>query len=109
MSTNRSKQAAQDTQSKKQKNKSKKNKQKSQAAETRKQQKVKRKQEKIKQKKPRRRIFPIWLRIIIVVLLCSVALIAGAMVGYGVLGDGAPKDILKKETWQHIIDIVVKE
>lgn len=75
---------------------------------TRKLQKKKQKQEKRTVKKPRQRIFPIWLRIIVVLLLCVIALIAGLMIGFGVIGDGIPQDALKKETWQHIIDIVSK-
>lgn len=62
-----------------------------------------------KARKPRRRIFPIWLRIIVVLMLSALALIIGAIIGYGVLGDGSPLDVLKIETWQHIIDIVKKE
>lgn len=75
---------------------------------TRKERRKARKQERKKRRKPRRRIFPIWLRIIIVILGCIGAIIGGVMVGYGVLGDGVPEDALKKETWQHIIDIVTK-
>jgi hypothetical protein len=63
-----------------------------------------------KRKKPARvRVFPIWLRIIIFIILALFALIAGLMIGFGVLGDGTPLDALKVETWQHIIDIVIKE
>lgn len=63
-----------------------------------------------KREKPARvRVFPIWLRIIIVTILCAFALVTGLMIGYGVLGDGAPIDALKVETWRHIIDIVIKE
>lgn len=52
------------------------------------------------------RLFPIWLRIILVIVLIVLAAALGAMVGYGVIGDGEPKDALKWETWQHIIDIM---
>lgn len=52
------------------------------------------------------RLFPIWLRIIIVLVLIVLAAILGAMVGYGVIGDGEARDALKWETWQHIIDIM---
>lgn len=52
------------------------------------------------------RLLPIWLRIILVLLLVIGAAIAGAMVGYGVVGDGQPTDVLKKETWTHIFDIM---
>jgi lipopolysaccharide/colanic/teichoic acid biosynthesis glycosyltransferase len=75
---------------------------------TRKQIKQQHQEEKLQTKRPRRRIFPIWMRIIIVLLLCAIALIVGLMVGFGVLGDGVPEDVLKKETWQHIVDIVTK-
>lgn len=60
-------------------------------------------------RRPVRRIFPIWLRLIVVILLCAGALIIGLMVGYGVIGDGSPKDVLKVDAWKHIIDIVKKE
>lgn len=59
--------------------------------------------------KPNRRVVPIWLRIIIVLSLSAIALVLGLMIGYGMLGDGAPLDVLKKETWQHIADIVGKK
>ncbi|MHA6250697.1 DNA-directed RNA polymerase subunit beta [Oceanobacillus sp. CAU 1775] len=55
------------------------------------------------------RIFPLWLRIIVVALITFAALIGGLMIGYGVIGDGAPLDALKVETWQHLIDIVISE
>jgi len=77
--------------------------------ETRKQLKEKRKQEKKKRKKPRRRIFPIWLRIIVVLILAAGALILGLMIGFAVLGDGEALDVLKMETWEHIVNIVTKE
>ncbi|WP_010099240.1 DNA-directed RNA polymerase subunit beta [Ornithinibacillus scapharcae] len=76
---------------------------------TRRQQKKKQKEEKRKNRKPRLRIFPIWARIIVVSVLSVIALAVGLMIGYGGLGDGEPRDALKWETWQHIIDIVKKE
>ncbi|SES03654.1 DNA-directed RNA polymerase subunit beta [Psychrobacillus sp. OK032] len=51
------------------------------------------------------RMFPIWLRILLCIVLFAGAAAAGLMVGYGVLGDGTPKDALKWETYQHILDI----
>ncbi|SHG85183.1 DNA-directed RNA polymerase subunit beta [Ornithinibacillus halophilus] len=78
-------------------------------AQTRKEQKKKQKVEKRKNRRPRRRIFPIWLRVIVVAALCMAGLIGGLMIGYGVLGEGEPKDVLNMETWQHLIDIVLKE
>lgn len=60
-------------------------------------------------KKERRRIFPIWLRIIVFFVLAFVALATGLMFGYSVMGDGNATDVFKTDTWHHIIDIVTKE
>ena len=54
------------------------------------------------------RLFPILVRVIIVLALAGGSLILGLMVGYGIIGDGSPADALKKETWTHIIDIVTE-
>lgn len=59
--------------------------------------------------KIRIRIFPIWLRIIVVSLLVLIAFVVGSMIGYGVIGDGKPTDILQKSTWTSIVDLVNKE
>lgn len=66
-------------------------------------------EEKPKRLKWRTRLIPIWLRLIIILGIMLVAVIAGAMFGYGVLGDGNPMDVLEKSTWQHILDLVNKE
>jgi hypothetical protein len=52
------------------------------------------------------RLFPIWLRILLILALIVGAVAAGLMVGYGYIGDGEPKDVLNWEKWQHIIDIM---
>lgn len=52
------------------------------------------------------RLIPIWLRILLVLALIVAMAALGAMVGYGVLGDGNAGDALKWETWQHIFDIM---
>jgi hypothetical protein len=52
------------------------------------------------------RLIPIWLRILLVLALIVAMAALGAMVGYGVLGDGNAGDALKWETWQHILDIM---
>ncbi|ANU18036.1 hypothetical protein BBI11_13765 [Planococcus maritimus] len=52
------------------------------------------------------RMFPIWLRILLVIALLVVMAALGAMIGYGVIGDGSAGDALKWETWQHIFDIM---
>lgn len=60
-------------------------------------------------KRIRIRLIPLWLRLILVIALVAGSLIAGLMVGYGVMGGGNPKDVLKKETWTHIVDLVVEK
>ncbi|MGD6776267.1 DNA-directed RNA polymerase subunit beta [Sutcliffiella horikoshii] len=66
-------------------------------------------QERPEKLKWRIRLIPIWLRIIILLIAMAIAVVAGAMVGYGVLGGGNPLDVLERETWQHIFDLVNKE
>ena len=55
------------------------------------------------------RLIPIWLRIILLVVFTGVFMLAGAAIGYGVLGSGNPGDVLKGSTWTHIIDLVEKK
>lgn len=52
------------------------------------------------------RLIPIWLRIVIVLILVVAAATLGAMVGFSVIGEGNAMDIFKRETWQHIFDIM---
>lgn len=63
-----------------------------------------------KRQKPTRwvqiRLFPIWLRILLVLVLLAAAIAAGLTVGFSVIGGGDASDALKWETYQHIIDIM---
>lgn len=52
------------------------------------------------------RLFPIWLRILIVLLLLAGAAAGGLIVGYGIVGDGEPMDALKWDTWKHLLNII---
>ncbi|GLC87909.1 DNA-directed RNA polymerase subunit beta [Lysinibacillus piscis] len=52
------------------------------------------------------RLIPIWLRVVLILLLICGAASLGAMFGYGVIGGGDATDVFKKETWQHIFDIM---
>ncbi|MFJ7745037.1 DNA-directed RNA polymerase subunit beta [Peribacillus sp. NPDC097295] len=52
------------------------------------------------------RFLPIWLRLLIIMGLIIIALIAGSLIGYSVIGGGQATDVFKKSTWTHIIDIV---
>ncbi|MCG3084817.1 MULTISPECIES: DNA-directed RNA polymerase subunit beta [unclassified Anoxybacillus] len=67
------------------------------------------KQQKRSLRRPRRRLVPIWLRLVIVFVLVLLSGMIGAMVGYGVLGDGNPFEALKPSTWQHIVDLIEKQ
>lgn len=60
-------------------------------------------------RRPRRRLIPIWLRLVIVFVLVLLSGMIGAMVGYGVIGEGNAWDALKPSTWQHIVDLIEKQ
>lgn len=65
-----------------------------------------RKKEQEATKKLRVRVFPVWLRLIVILVLCVIALVGGAMMGYGIIGKGNPLDIFDIKTWTHIRDII---
>ncbi|MBM7662495.1 hypothetical protein JOC85_003302 [Bacillus mesophilus] len=69
----------------------------------------KEKAEKEKPIKIRIRLFPIWLRLLIIVVLLGLSLLAGVAVGYGIIGNGEMDDAFKESTWTHIIDLVKKQ
>lgn len=48
------------------------------------------------------------LKIVLVIVLIALAFIIGAMIGYGVVGDGNPFAIFEKETWVHIFSYFTK-
>lgn len=52
------------------------------------------------------RLLPIWLRLLIIMGLIIIALLAGSLIGYSVIGGGQATDVFKTSTWIHIIDIV---
>ncbi|AJD92311.1 hypothetical protein JMA_29940 [Jeotgalibacillus malaysiensis] len=81
-------------------------------SETRAEQKQKSASEKKESKSPKWvqvRLFPILIRVLLVILLAGLSLVVGLMVGYGVIGDGSPADALKPETWTHILDLVTQD
>lgn len=53
-----------------------------------------------------KRRFPIWQRLIALISLCAIALVGGAMFGYGALGHGSPWAVFDPATWQHILDFL---
>jgi len=55
------------------------------------------------------RLLPIWLRLVIVCVLIAVSILAGAIVGYSVIGGGKASDVFNKSTWTHIVDLVNKD
>jgi cobalamin biosynthesis Mg chelatase CobN len=56
--------------------------------------------------KPRLRLIPIWLRILIAIVLIGGCFILGLMFGFGVIGNQEPAEVIKPETWYHIIDFI---
>lgn len=68
--------------------------------------------QKVENKKKKRRkpirLIPIWLRLFIVILIFAASLALGLMFGYGIVGDGTPRDAITKGPWQKIYDIVYK-
>lgn len=48
----------------------------------------------------------ILLRLFVVFVLLVLAAIVGAMIGFGVIGDGDMLDVLKPSTWSHVFDIM---
>lgn len=44
------------------------------------------------------------LKILVVILLIMVLFVVGTMIGYGVIGDGSPKDVFDRDVWVHILD-----
>ncbi|WP_153720864.1 DNA-directed RNA polymerase subunit beta [Sporosarcina cascadiensis] len=52
------------------------------------------------------RMFPIWLRLLILLALMVLAALLGAIIGFSVVGDGSAGDVFQKDTWQHIFDIM---
>ncbi len=59
-------------------------------------------------KRIRVRLIPIWLRLILLVVLVFISVMAGAIVGYGMLGGGKIAEVFQESTWTHIIDLVEK-
>ncbi|QGH36324.1 DNA-directed RNA polymerase subunit beta [Gracilibacillus salitolerans] len=76
---------------------------------TNKEKRADRKKQKQEERKYVRRLIPIWAKVMIVVLLSLFALMIGLIIGFSILGDGSPLDVLKWETWQHIIDYVKED
>lgn len=52
------------------------------------------------------RKFPIYLRIIVVLVLLIVSALLGLIVGYAFFGDGTITDALKIDTYRHIYDLI---
>ena len=61
-----------------------------------------------KKKSLRFRLIPIWLRLIIIMALVTVAGLTGIYVGFVILGAGDSDEVFKIDTWRHILDLVNK-
>ncbi|PYZ96296.1 hydroxymyristoyl-ACP dehydratase [Alteribacter lacisalsi] len=63
-------------------------------------------EKKPKSKRGRVRLIPIWFRLILVVFLVGLSILLGAMVGYGIVGDGHPMDVFQRDTWNQIYELI---
>ena len=46
------------------------------------------------------------LKVFVVIFLAVILFVTGTMIGYGGIGEGAPKDVFKEEVWTHILDFL---
>ncbi|WP_047150816.1 DNA-directed RNA polymerase subunit beta [Aneurinibacillus tyrosinisolvens] len=60
----------------------------------------------VTKRRKRRKGVPLFLKLILVPFLLFVALLAGMIAGYGVLGKGNALDVFNLNTWKHIYDLV---
>jgi hypothetical protein len=49
---------------------------------------------------------PLLLRIMLVPFLLFIALLAGLITGYSIIGNGSALDVFDLETWKHMYDLV---
>lgn len=59
-----------------------------------------------REKKGRIRLIPVWLKVIVAIGLFTLSLALGLMFGYGIIGDGEPRDALDLDTWYRIYDLI---
>jgi hypothetical protein len=43
------------------------------------------------------------LKILVVIALIIILFVAGTMIGYGVIGNGNPRDVFDEKIWTHIM------
>ncbi len=56
-------------------------------------------------KKSTRRLTPLG-RFIVNIFLLGIFALAGALVGYSVIGDGHPMEVLMPDTWIHLAEVI---
>lgn len=54
-------------------------------------------------------VIPIWLRVVVLFTLIIISTVAGALVGYSVIGHGKAVDVLKGKAFFHVYDLVEKK
>lgn len=48
------------------------------------------------------------LKILVVIALMIILYVTGTMIGYGLIGNGDPSDVFKKDIWSHILAFLNK-
>lgn len=46
------------------------------------------------------------LKVFVVISLAIILFVTGTMIGYGIIGEGNPKDVFKDAIWTHILDFL---
>lgn len=57
-------------------------------------------------RKKRRERVPLLARMMLIPFLLFVALLAGAITGYSIIGSGSAVDVFDLNTWKHMYDLV---
>jgi len=60
----------------------------------------------VKKRAKSRAGMPLLLRIMLVPFLLFIALLAGLITGYSIIGNGPALDVFDLETWKHMYDLV---
>lgn len=52
------------------------------------------------------RAVPFTVKLLLVPLLLFISLLAGAIVGYSIVGDGSAAEVFNLKTWKHMYDLI---
>ncbi|WP_202079509.1 DNA-directed RNA polymerase subunit beta [Caldalkalibacillus salinus] len=67
---------------------------------------VKKKKTNKNKKRKRSKVGSFFMKWLFILFCLLASVVAGLLVGYALIGDGAPSDVFKIDTWKHIYDLV---